>query len=107
MLCFSNFFIESPNIRKVTFEAGSLGIRVDDWETGVIIDVLKDSQAAQKGVLKTWRVYDIAGEGLSRDILISKARGKSPYDVIFATGETRVIIIIFSFCFQAASLIFK
>ena len=79
-----NFLLFGQRIqRKLNFNPGALGIRVDDWNSGYIVDVKNGSQAEQVGVKNCWWVKDIDGDGVSRSTLISKVRGDKPFYIIF------------------------
>lgn len=80
----NHFFLEEV----VTFEAGGLGVKCDNWDTGVIT-VVSDGAGKEAGVKHGWKFASIDGGKYSEELLDKKLAGTKPFKVTFLVPMRR------------------
>lgn len=74
----------------VTFKPGPVGMRFHD-ETGMILDVVQDSQAEELGVKTGMLMCKVGGRRFSRDRFMEKVNGPDDYKVFFAFSLEKIM----------------
>lgn len=74
----------------VTFKPGPVGMRFHD-ETGMILDVVQDSQAEELGVKVGMLMCKVGGRRFSRDRFMEKVNGPDDYTVFFAFSLEKIM----------------